>query len=108
MNNNAILPLAQGVTGFPAATASYTGTAGNTASWGYGPRAVLVWATTDAYIEVGDTAVATTGSTPLPAYTPVEIKVMPPGAAATNTGTWRVSALQISAAGSVYAKPCGE
>lgn len=108
MNNNAILPLAQGVTGFPAATASYTGSAGNTAAWNYGPSSVLVWATTDAYIEVGDTAIATTGSCPIPAYTPVQFKVPIQAATSTNAGQWRVSAIQISAAGTVYAKPCGE
>jgi hypothetical protein len=43
---------------------------------------------------------ATTADTPIPAFTPVPITV-PPGV----SGLWRVSALQISSAGTLYAKP---
>lgn len=81
------------------ASASYTGTAGNTSDFPAGGQAVLVWTTTDAYVSVGDTVTATSTSTPLPAYTPVVIKVP-------NTQVaFRVSAKQISAAGTVYARP---
>ena len=88
---------------FAAQTITYTGTAGVTAGWTYGPTRVLVWATTDAYIKVGNGVTATTASTPLPAFTPVEFSIpQPPGA---GSAKWRVSAIQISAGGSVYAKP---
>lgn len=79
---------------------AYTGTAGNTATFKPGPGAVLVWATSDAYIRVGESAVATTADLPIPAYTPMVLAV-PKGTGA----SWRVSAIQISAAGTVYAKP---
>ena len=86
-----------------AQTTTYTGTAGTLTGWQYGPTKVLVWCTTDAYVKVGNGVVATTASTPIPAYTPVEIMVPnPAGAGATK---WTVSAIQISAGGSVYAKP---
>ncbi len=86
--------------GFPGATVAYTGTAGNTSTWQAGPQGVIVWSTTDSYIEVGEGAVATTASTPIPAYTPIPFAV-PSG----TGGLWRVSAIQISEAGSVYCKP---
>ena len=85
---------------FAAQTASYTGTAGSTTGWPAGPQGVVVWATTPAYIVVGEGATATTSATPVPANTPIPFKV--PG----GTGaTWRVSAIQVSIAGTVYAKP---
>lgn len=46
------------------------------------------------------TAGSTTASTPIPAYTPIPFKV-PTG----TSGIWRVSAIQLSAGGTVYAKP---
>lgn len=85
---------------FPAYTAAYTGSAGATTPWAAGPQGVLVWSTSDAYITVGEGVTATTASTPIPANTPVPFTV-PPGTGA----PWRVSALQISASGTVYAKP---
>ncbi len=86
-------------TDFPAQTASYTGTAGNTTGWNAGPEGVVVWSDQPCYVEVGVGAVATTASTPIPAYTPVPFK-------APNTGAvWRVSAIQVSSGGTVYAKP---
>ena len=88
---------------FAAQTTTYTGTAGSLTGWVYGPTKVLVWATTDAYIKVGNGVTATTASTPLPAYTPVEFKIPDPAGA--GAGKWRVSAIQIAAGGSVYAKP---
>jgi len=88
---------------FAAQTTTYTGTAGSLTGWTYGPNKVLVWTTTDAYISVGNGVTATTGSTPIPAYTPVEIMVPDPAGA--GASKWRVSAIQISAGGSVYAKP---
>jgi len=91
-------PLAQA--NFPGATVAYTGTAGNTTTWSSGPQGVIVWSTTDAYIQIGENAVATTASTPIPANTIVHFAV-PQG----TGGLWRVSAIQVSAGGSVYAKP---
>lgn len=88
---------------YDAQSVAYTGTAGSVTGWTYGPNKVLVWATTDAYFKVGNGVTATTASTPIPAYTPVELMVpQPPGA---GGGKWRVSAIQVSAGGTVYAKP---
>lgn len=86
--------------GFATQSAAYTGTAGSVTGWNAGPQGVLVWSTTDAYIRVGEGVTATTADTPLPAFTPVPITV-PAGTGA----VWRVSAIQISAGGTVYAKP---
>ena len=85
---------------FSAQTASYTGTAGNTTGWNAGPQGVLVWSDQPCYVEVGEGAVATTGSTPLPAYTPVPFAVP-----LTVTGVWRVSAVAVSSGGTIYTKP---
>jgi hypothetical protein len=85
---------------FPAQTAAFTGTAANTAGWPAGPEGVMVWSTEPCYVEVGGGAVATTGSTPIPAFTPIPFKLP------TNTsGLWRVSAIQIFSGGTVYCKP---
>ena len=86
---------------FAAQSVAYTGTAGNLTGWVGGGKAVLVWSTSDAYVAIGDAAVATTSSTPIPAGVPVLFAVVKnaPGA------TWRVSAIQISASGTLYAKP---
>ena len=85
---------------FAAQSATYTGTAGSVTGWNAGPQGVLVWSTSDAYIRVGEGATATTADTPLPAFTPVPIFV-PAGTGA----PWRVSAIQITAGGTLYAKP---
>lgn len=86
--------------GFATQSVAYTGTAGSVTGWNAGPQGVLVWSTTDAYVLVGEGVTATSAATPLPAYTPVPITV-PPGTGA----VWRVSAIQISAGGTMYAKP---
>lgn len=85
---------------FPAQTASFTDTAGATTAWNAGPQGVMVWSTEPCYVLVGEGATATTASTPVPAFTPIPF-VVPNGTGA----PWRVSAVQISAGGSVYAKP---
>ena len=85
---------------FPARFIPYTGAAGNTATWAAGPQGVMVWCTTDAYVAVGEGAVATVASIPLPANVPVPLTVPKD-----NGGEWRVSALQISVGGAVYCKP---
>lgn len=85
---------------FAAKNAAYTGTAGSTDAWPAGPQGVVVWSTSDAYIRVGEGVTATTADTPIPANIPIPFTV-PPG-----TGNlWRVSAVQISAGGTLYAKP---
>jgi hypothetical protein len=87
-------------TTFPARTASYTGTAGNTSTWQAGPQGVVIWSDQACYVAVGEGAVATTASTPIPANSPIPFKV-PEGTGA----PWRVSAIQVGTGGSVYAKP---
>jgi len=87
-------------TDFPGRTVAYTGTAGNTTEWSPGPEGVVVWATTPCYVEVGVGAVATTASTPIPAYTPIPFYVTPGSGA-----PWRVSAIEVADAGSSYCKP---
>jgi hypothetical protein len=86
--------------GFAAQSVAYTGTAGSVTGWNAGPQGVLVWCTSDAYVLVGEGATATSAATPLPAGVPVPIFV-PAGAG----GIWRVSAIQITAGGTLYAKP---
>jgi len=85
---------------FGAQNVAYTGTAGSTTGWPAGPQGVLVWSTSDAYILVGEGVTATTAGTPIPAFTPIPFTV-PSGTGA----PWRVSAIQISAGGTLYAKP---
>ena len=91
-------PLAD--TNFPAKSITYTGTAGVTGAWPAGAQGVVVWSDQACYIEVGEGAVATTASTPVPPFTPIPFKV-PQG----TGGQWRVSAIRVSADGTVYAKP---
>lgn len=85
---------------FAAKSVAYTGTAGSTGVWPAGPQGVMVWATTDCYISVGEGVTATTNDTPVPSYTPIAF-VVPGGSGA----AWRVSAIQVSGGGTVYAKP---
>ena len=85
---------------FPARTVAYTAVKGDTATWLPGPTKVMVFSTTAAYIEVGESAAATTASTPIPANTPM-IFIVPKGTGA----PWLVSALRIASDGDVYAKP---
>ena len=87
-------------TTFPALSVAYTGTAGNTATWQAGPQGVVIWSDQACYVAVGEGAVATTASTPIPANSPIPFNV-PEGTGA----PWRVSAIQVSAGGTVYAKP---
>ena len=88
---------------YAAQSASFTGTAGSTAGWAAGPDGVVIWADSPCYVIVGEGVTATTSNgTPIPANTPIPFKV-PQGTGA----TWRVSAIQISAGGTVYCKPVG-
>lgn len=88
--------------GDPAKTTTYTGTAGSTATFPNHPQALLVWTTTDAYVTVGEGVTATSSDLPIPANIPV-ILYVPRGSGAAV----RASAIQISAGGSIYAKPVG-
>jgi hypothetical protein len=87
-------------TDFPAFSVSFTGSAGNTSTWNAGPQGVMVWSDQPCFVEVGEGAVATTASTPIPAFTPIPFAVP-----ITVSGAWRVSAIQVSTGGIVYAKP---
>lgn len=85
---------------YPSKSASYNGTATATGTWASGPEGVMIWSDQPCYVKVGEGAIATTSSTPIPAYTPISFKV-PQGSGA----PWRVSAIQIVGNGVVYAKP---
>jgi hypothetical protein len=86
---------------YPADSDATSGTAVTLGPWNPGPQGVMVWCTQDAYIAVGVGVTATTASTPIPAYTPIPFFAPQTGSGA----PWRVSALQVSTAGTVYAKP---
>ena len=86
---------------YPASTTASSSSAATVGTWNPGPQGVLVWATQDVYITVGVGVTATTSSTPIPAYTPIPFFAPQTGSGA----PWSVSALQVSAAGTVYCKP---
>jgi hypothetical protein len=86
---------------YPAYSVAYTGTAGNTSTWGPGPQGVVVWSDQACYVEVGVGAVATTSSTPIPPYTPIPFAVP----LDTTGAPWRVSAIRVSTDGTIYCKP---
>ena len=87
-------------TDYPARTASYSATAANTSDWNPGPEGVMIWSTTACYVEIGPSAVATTASTPIPAFTPIPFYVI------MGTGApFRVSAIRIADDGVIYCKP---
>ena len=85
---------------FPAKTATYTGSAGSTTTWPAGPQGVVVWSDQSCYVLVGESATATTSSTPVPPFTPIPFKVP-----LRTSGQWRVSAIQVSTGGTIYCKP---
>lgn len=86
---------------YGAKSVSFTGTAGNTSTWPPGPQGVIIWSDAACYVSVGEGVVATTTlGTPIPAYTPIPF-IVP----ITVSGPWRVSAIQIDTAGTVYCKP---
>lgn len=83
---------------FAGKTVAYTGTAGSV-TFPAQCTVIELWTDSAAYVRVG--AVATSASTPLPANTPIIMKVPPNLTGAPIT----VSAIQISASGNLYAKP---
>ena len=86
---------------YPASTTASSASAATVGTWNPGPQGVLVWATQDVYVAVGVGVTATSSSTPIPAYTPIPFFAPQTGSGA----PWSVSALQVSVAGTVYAKP---
>ena len=83
-------------------TTTYTGTAGTVTGWQRGPKQVMVLCTSNAHVRVGAGVTATTADQYVPSGQLVKFAV--PG----DTGTiWTVSASQVSAGGSGYAKPVG-
>lgn len=82
------------------ASFAYTGTAGNSSAITAVCTRILLWSTTDCYVKVGITATATSADLPLPAFTPIELPL-------TDEGS-RVSALQVSAGGTLYFIPLGK
>jgi hypothetical protein len=88
-------------TDYPAFSANFTATAANTTAWAPGPQGVLVWSNQPCYVEVGVGATATTASTPIPANVPIPF-VIPQD---TSGAPWRVSAIRLSADGTIYCKP---
>ena len=86
---------------YPAYSATYTGTAGNTTAWLPGPQGVVVWSDQACYVEVGVGATATTASTPIPPFTPIPFAVP----LDTTGAPWRVSAIRVSTDGTIYCKP---
>lgn len=99
MNETVVVPLNDARWG--AQTVAYTGTAGTVTGWPAGPTAVWVVPTTAAYVRVGVGVTATTADLYVPANTAVLVRV-PPG----KGDPWTVSAIQVAAGGSIYAKPC--
>jgi hypothetical protein len=90
---------------YGAQSVAYTGTAGTITGFKSGIVSVLVWTTSDAYVKVGEGVTATTASTPIPAYTPIILGVPKIGAGAGAGDLVKVSAIQISAGGTLYVKP---
>lgn len=90
-------PLSQAV--YPAQTVSFGAVEAHTSEWPNGAQGVVIWSDQPCYVEVGEGAVATSASTPIPAFTPI------PFAIPLNANRWRVSALQISSTGTLYCKP---
>jgi len=86
---------------YPTDSDTTSGTAVTLGPWSPGPQGVMVWSTEPVYVAVGVGVTATSASTPIPAFTPIPFFAPQTGSGA----PWRVSALQISTAGTVYAKP---
>ena len=86
-----------------AQTTTYTGTAGTVAGWKGGvAKAVDVVVTSNAHVRVGVGVTATTSDQYIPSGQIVRFKLPDD-----DGRVWTVSAIQVSAGGSVYAKPVG-
>lgn len=90
----------------PAATVTYTGTAGDITQTIRG-TCVMVWTTTDAQVCIGTTATSTNG-TPIPAFTPIWLPIPTPNSSSIpkyqGEGGLVISAIQISAGGTLFAQ----
>ena len=90
-------------------TVAYTGTAGDITQVVRG-TALRVWCTTDAYVTVGATATTANG-TPLQAYETLWLPIQQGQASGFNAGekpAVLVSAIQISAGGTLFAQQFAE
>ena len=86
-------------TAYTGYSVAFTDTAGSTSNFMPAASSVMVWSTADCYVKVGEGVTATSADTPIPSYTPMFFPV------AQGTGApWRVSAVQISEGGTIYAK----
>ena len=52
---------------YPASSVASGAVAATVGTWNPGPQGVLVWATQDVYVAVGEGVTATSASTPIPA-----------------------------------------
>lgn len=84
-----------------AQTTTYTGTAGSISDAVRG-TSIMIWTTTDAFVCIGATATTANG-TPIPAFTPIWLPI-PDSINQGETPTVLVSAIQISAGGSFFAR----
>lgn len=83
---------------------AYTATAGTIDNaLPKGTTAVWVWTTTDAHVKVGSAPTATTADFPLPAMTPMVLPVNGKDVESSNGA--KVSAVQVSAGGTLYVCP---
>ena len=87
---------------YAAQTTTYTGTAGTVTGWTAPAKAVDVTVTSNAHVRVGVGVTATTSDQYIPSGQIVRFKLPDD-----DGRVWTVSAIQVSAGGSVYAKPVG-
>ena len=82
---------------------AYTGTAGATGAFNPGAQGVLVTSTTDCYVAIiqkGDLdSLATSADLFLPAFIPIPLQIP------LTTNPYKVSAIQVSSGGTIYASP---
>ena len=90
---------------FGGKSVAYTTSAGTTGTWPAGAQGGVVWCTSDAYVIVGEGVTATSTATAIPANTPIPFYIPQPGGGGGTGAPWRVSAMQITTAGTLYAKP---
>ncbi len=87
-------------------TVSYTGTAGVTSNpLPPGTQYVWVWATTAAYISWGASPTAVTTDFPIPPNWPIKVFVGKNAGGQSLDGVFKVSAVRVSADGSLFVAP---
>jgi hypothetical protein len=82
------------------ANVAYTGTAGSTANFQAGPSTVMVYCSTACFVKIGEGRHRDDHRHPAAGERGRDLRV-PPGTGA----PWRVSAIQASSGGSVFAQP---